>query len=216
MARIKQLQASARMRNVLPLESGCAACEPGMREEQLIYFFGDSKSWRWQKDGTQWHVREMPRWSSLDASLRSLADSDSRLVALAALSVLVAELPPFDREDLLIGGDTRSGEMPWAALKMSGDTDMLDHYAVTVRTGPKPPSHNFESSVRFIASDASAGPEPRENAAAEFDVIREWSERFHLTLAQDEPQLPPSLTLLHISTHGQRDIGNGTSILWLH
>jgi CHAT domain-containing protein len=98
---------------------------------------------------------------------------------------------------------------------MSDGADMLDHYAVTVRVGPKLPEQNFEPSARFIANDASA--EVRlENAAAEFDVVREWSERFRMTLAQDEPQLPPSLTLLHISTHGQRDIGNGTSILWLH
>ncbi|HSE11073.1 MAG TPA: CHAT domain-containing protein [Rudaea sp.] len=213
-ARIKELQAAARMRAVVPQDGDCESCAHIAEGAQLVYLFGDARSWRWQRAGETWDVRELPPWPKVARSLRALADPQARGDALADLSIVVADLQNSDSVDLRVGGDARTSQIPWAALHYRPDEDVVDRYAVSVEVGQGRSLPASLPVAGFLASEGTGGA-MLGATASEREIVRDWSARFHLTLKGDESLPAEPMTLLHISAHGQRDIGNGTSILWL-
>lgn len=213
-ARIKELQAAARMRAVVPQDGDCESCSRIGEGAQLIYLFGDARSWRWQRTAGAWAVRELPPWSKVAQSLHALADAQSRGEALADLSIVVADLQDSDSVDLRVGGDARTSQIPWAALHYRADEDVLDRYAVSVEVGQDRPMPARLPVTGFLASEGT-GTAMLGATASEREIVRNWSARFHLILKGDASLPVEPMTLLHIAAHGQRDIGNGTSILWL-
>ena len=214
-ARVKQLQAAERMQ-VAKESARCGICDQvwsgGL---QVIYFFGDARSWRWDLSGSTWRVRELPPWRTLATHLKALRAPDKHSQTLAALSELTADLGNLAVGELSIGGDDRVTQVPFAALLIGPGQQVADRYAVSITLDgsnvPAVASRNV--SFAGVRDDTSG----LYNVDDERRVVAEWSRRSQLSLvdsAAPESRDQP-LRLLHIATHGQRDIGAGMSVVWL-
>jgi tetratricopeptide (TPR) repeat protein len=214
-ARIEQLQSVARMQPVLVSQPNCKGCEQVRPDDtNLIYFFGSEGSWRWQRVGQTWDIRELPKWSVLAGKLRLLETIETRRDAVNSLSVLAAGLPNFQSANLSVGGDARVSQIPLSALKLSEDETVIDRYAVSVRIGKRKALPNTTASAGFLGNEG-VGDKALPMVDAERRIVRAWSERVGLPLVADDAVGRQPMTLLHISAHGQRDVGGGSSILWL-
>jgi len=212
-ARIKQLQSAARMQAVIGPKSGCEACEQIRHDDtNVVYFFGSEKGWRWQRNGPTWEINELPKWSVLASNLRSLERMETWREGLSALSPLVTDLPNYQSRELVVSGDTRISQVPMSALRL-GDGAVIDRYAVSIKIGHgrKPPS--IMAVAAFLGNEGS-GDTVLPMVDAERKIVRNWTERVGISMAGDQTG-SQALTLLHISAHGQRDVGSGSPVLWL-
>lgn len=213
--RLAQLQAAARLQQRPSAAPPCAPCRQLDRGDiDLVYFFGDARSWRWQRDGAGWRVRELPAWNAIAAQLQAQGDPQRRRAALAALSGLVADLPRSAATELAVGGDPRIGQIPFAALSLGDGGVVLDRYAVSVRVSSSPAAEPALPRAEFWAN-ASSGPTALPMIATEQRTVSEWSRRAGLSFAAEDSGAGARVALLHISAHGERDIGSGSAVLWL-
>jgi tetratricopeptide (TPR) repeat protein len=213
--RIKQLQSIARMRAAVAFSTGCPLCEQIAHDDtQIVYFFGSTKSWRWQRTGSSWDVRELPAWPLLAQKLQSLKQIDTRRDGLSALSVLLAGLAGVEGAQLTVGGDDRVSQVPFAALTLPGNQTVIDRYAVSLKVGPQRELLAPTNVAGFLGNEGT-GRKALSSISQERTIVRQWSDRVGVHLVFDEAIGHQSMALLHISAHAQRDLGDGSSILWL-
>ena len=212
--RIKQLQSYARMQPVTEVPSSCTHCADTYDgTTQIVFFFGLEKSWRWHRDASTWRLRELPGWPVLAANLQAVGAPGTRTEALSALS-LFADLPEYRAQELVVSGDERISQFPLSALRLNSTEDVVDKYALSVKIGRGRPSRNESASVSFIGMDAS-GVDELPMLAEERKAVSDWSNRVGLPFVVAGAFSEKTATLLHITAHGDRDLGDGLSVIWL-
>lgn len=214
--RIKQLQTVARMRTAAAPVTDCDLCS-SLRDSgtHLVYFFGEHRSWRWHRTDTGWEVRELPSWPSLVADLRRFGEVETRRDALMHLSTLVADLPDYPSMELIVGGDERVSRFPLSALALNEQAYVVDKYAVIMSIGPRKAAAAASRTALFVGTEG-AGNMALPMITEERAIVDEWSKRTGLSLEPDGGLRGTPLKLLHITAHGDRDVGAGLSILWLN
>ena len=213
--RIKRLQTVARMQKSAPPVTDCDLCSSVQGGIHLVFFFGDQQSWRWHRTDTGWEIRELPSWSTLARDLSRFGTPQTHREAAANLSALVAGLPDYPSTELIVGGDERISRFPLPALSLNQQAYVLDKYAVSMSVGPHKPAAASARTARFVGTQG-AGNMALPMIAEEREIVSEWSRRMGLSLELDTGPHGTPFKLLHITAHGDRDVGAGLSILWLN
>lgn len=209
---IRRIQAQARQKNSPSAAPACAGCNaPVVRKADLVFFFGATRSWRWQRSGSNWQLHPLPGWRTFATHLAGVSGSSERQAALRGLAPLLAGLAPLQREEVLVGGDARLSRIPFAALPLDGGGTLLDAHAVAIVVPAASETAATGVGVAFLGGEGGGLALP--TAARERTLVEAWAQQQGAPL--HEPSDGRPLSLLHIVAHGQRDLGAGMAVLWL-
>jgi tetratricopeptide (TPR) repeat protein len=210
--RIKLLQADTRLQAKPSAAPLCEDCSKAVAQDaNVVFFLGNERGWRWQREGRSWTMAEVPGWSHLRNAVVDLGDSSGRPARAAALAPLVAALHSSPDSELVVAGDSRAWQVPYAALPLEDGGLVIDRFSVRIATPGRPPRQRATTSVRFVTGDTEA---PLPSIVLERAAVHAWADK--VGMAFSEGASPSDYArFMHVSAHGRRDVGSGTALLWV-